>query len=195
VEEIAPTGAPARRLIPVMFGLSGLGLILLVLGLVRQGSLQGEAYPAVIFAMSAVGGVAILLWLRNARLVLGSGLIGQRDLLGRTKTHQVSDIGRLVAASVQYTSRTKAQPVLYVLSLDGRLLMSLPFQAWGDDAIGRAVRASGKTIEYREGVIPLKAFQAEFPGAVGVLARHGTLIGIGIALVVGALAFVLALRL
>ncbi len=145
------------------------------------------------FGVGGLGVVYLLLWLRNARLLAGSGLIGQRNLIGQATTFQASDVGRLLIATVVYSKNSTPQRALYVFSPSGRALMTLNTRAWGDEAgdeaIAKIVDAAGKSPEYRDAPISLREFKAEFPKAVSWAAFHPTLLGGGIVIV----AFVLAI--
>ncbi len=188
VDDVRPQGARARSLVPFMAGLSALGLVILGSSLAMHLSARTEATGG---AMFAVGGLAVgylMLWIRNARLLVGPGEIGKRNLVGQTSTFRTSDIGRLLIATVVYSKNSPPQRVLYVIAPNGRVLMALNTQAWGEEAIGKIVEASGKSLEYREGQISSKEFKAEFPQAVSWPAMHPTLVGGGVALVAIALA-------
>jgi hypothetical protein len=177
VEELVPQGQTARRLLPFMAGLSAFGLLVLASSFALRLSARTEGYGGTLFAVGSIGVLYLWLWIRNARLLVGQGVIGQRNLVGRTTTLFTSDIGNMVIATVLYSRNGTPQRALYVLSLDGRQLMALNTQAWGDEAIGKVVEASGKDVEYRDGTISAKAFKAEFPHAVSWAARHTTLLG------------------
>ncbi len=94
------------------------------------------------FAVGALALAYLLLWLRNARLLTGPGVIGQRNLVGQTTIVQTPDVGRLLIATVVYSKNSPPQRVLYVLSPSGQALMSLNTRAWGDQAIGEIVDAT-----------------------------------------------------
>ena len=134
----------------------------------------------------AIGALAVaylLLWLRNARLLAGSGVIGERNLVGQTTIVQMADIGRLLIATVIYSKNSTPQRVLYVLSPSGEALMKLNTRAWGDEAIAKFVNATGKSLEHRDAPISSREFKAEFPNAVSWDALHPTLLGGGIVIV------------
>ncbi|HXJ49165.1 MAG TPA: hypothetical protein VNF91_08355 [Candidatus Acidoferrum sp.] len=180
MEEIRPQGTAARRLVPFMGGLSALGLLILVFSLALNISARTEGFGGTMFAVGGLGVVYLLLWQRNARLLAGSGLVGQRNLVGQTTTFQTSDVGRLLIATVIYSKNSTPQRVLYVLSPSGQALMMLNIRAWGDEAIAKVVDATGKSIEYRDAPISSREFKAEFPNAVSWAALHPTLLGGGI---------------
>ena len=71
------------------------------------------------FAIGALGVVYLLLWLRNARLLAGSGVIGERNLVGQTTIVQTPEVGRLLIATVIYSKNSTPQRVLYVFSPSG----------------------------------------------------------------------------
>jgi hypothetical protein len=183
VEEIRPQGTGARRLVPFMGGLSALGLLILISSIAMHLSPRTEGFGGTMFAIGALGVAYLSLWLRNARLLAGSGLIGQRNLIGQTTTFQASDVGRLLIATVVYSKNSTPQRGLYVLSPSGQALMTLNTRAWGDEAIAKIVDATGKSLEYRDVPISLREFKAEFPEAVGSSASHPTLLGGGIVIV------------
>ncbi len=183
VEEIRPQGTGARKLVPFMGGLSALGLLILVSSIAMHLSPRTEGFGGTMFAIGALGVVYLWLWLRNARLLAGSGLIGQRNLVGQTTTFQTSDVGRLLIATVVYSKNSTPQRALYVFSPSGQALMTLNTRAWGDDAIAKIVDATGKNPEYRDAQISLREFRAEFPNAVSWAALHPTLLGGGIVIV------------
>jgi hypothetical protein len=191
VDEIRPQGTMARKMVPFMAGLSGIGLLILLSGLAARLSARTEAMGGTMCAVGALAVVYLLLWLRNARLLVGSTAIGQRNLIGRTVTVRTSDVTRMLIATVAYSKYSAPQRVLYVLSSNGQVLMELNTRAWGDEAIGRVVVAAGKDLEYREGPISSKQFKAEFPRAVSWWAMHPTLLGGGIA--IGAIALALGI--
>ncbi len=140
------------------------------------------------FAIGALGVAYLLLWLRNASLLAGSGLIGQRNLIGQTRTFQTSDLGRLLIATVVYSKNSTPQRGLYVFSTSGHALMTLNTRAWGDEAIAKIVDATGKNPENRDAQISLREFRAEFPNAVSWAALHPNLLGGGIVIVAMVLA-------
>jgi hypothetical protein len=189
VEEIRPQGTGARRLVPFMGGLSALGLLILVSSIAMHLSPRTEGFGGTMFAIGALGVAYLLLWLRNARLLAGSGLIGQRNLVGQTTKFQTSDVGRLLSATVIYSKNSTPLRVLYVFSPSGQALMKLNARAWGDEAIAKIVDATGKSLEYRDAPISSREFKAEFLDAVSWTALHPTLLGGGIVIV----AFVLAI--
>jgi hypothetical protein len=135
------------------------------------------------FAIGALAVVYLLLWLRNARLLAGSGLIGQRNLIGRATTFQTSDVGRLLIATVVYSKNSTPQRALYVFSPSGQALMTLNTRAWGNEAIAKIVDATGKSPEYRDAPISVREFKAEFPNAVSWTASHPNLLGGGVVIV------------
>ncbi len=141
------------------------------------------------FAIGALAVAYLLLWLHNARLLTGSGVIGQRNLVGQTTIVQTPDVGRLLIATVIYSKNSTPLRVLYVFSPSGEALMKLNTRARGDEAIAKIVDATGKSLEYRDAPISSRAFKAEFPNAVSWTALHPTLLGGGIVIV----AFVLAI--
>lgn len=183
VEEIRPRGTAARRLVPFMVGLSTLGLLILVSSLAMHLSARTEASGGTMFAIGALAVVYLLLWLRNARLLAGSGVIGQRNLVGQNTIFQASDVGRLLIATVVYSKSAAPQRILYVFSPSGRTLMTLNTRAWGDEAIAKIVDTIGKSLEYRDAPISSREFKVEFPNAVNWAALHPTLLGGGIAIV------------
>ena len=183
VEEIRPQGTAARRLVPFMGGLSALGLLILVFSFALHISARTEGFGGTMFVIGALGLVYLLLWLRNARVLAGSGLIGERNLVGQTTKFQTSDIGRLLSATVIYSKNSTPLRVLYVFSPSGRALMKLNIRAWGDEAIAKIVDATGKSLEYRDAPISSREFKAEFPNAVSWTALHPTLLGGGIVIV------------
>lgn len=183
MEEIRPQGTAARRLVPFMGGLSALGLLILVFSLVLHISARTEGFGGTMFAIGALGVAFLVLWLRNARLLAGSGLIGQRNLVGQTTKFQTSDVGRLLSATVIYSKNSTPLRVLYVFSPSGQALMKLNTRAWGDEAIAKIVDATGKSLEYRDAPISSREFKAEFPNAVSWTALHPTLLGGGIVIV------------
>jgi hypothetical protein len=162
---------------PFMAGLSGFGLLILASSLALRLSSRTEALGGTMFAAGGVGVLYLWLWIRNARLLVGQGVIGQRNLVGQTRTLATSDIGHLVIATVVFSKNATPQRGLYVLATDGRQLMALNTRAWGDEAIGKLVEASGKAVEYRDGPISASEFRAEFPHAVSWWAIHSTLLG------------------
>ena len=183
VEEIRPQGTRARRLVPFMAGLSVLGLLILVSSIAMHLPPRTEGFGGTMFAIGALGVAYLLLWLRNSRLLAGSGLIGQRNLVGQTTTYQASDVGRLLIATVVYSKNSTPQKALYVFSASGKVLLTLNARAWGDEAIAKIVDATGKSIEYRDAPISSRQFKAEFPAAVSWAALHPTLLGGGIVIV------------
>jgi hypothetical protein len=188
VEEIRPQGTGARRLVPVMGGLSALGLLILASSLAMHRSGRTEGIGGTMFAIGALGVAYLLLWLRNARLLAGSGLIGQRNLLGRASVFQTAGVGRLLIATVVYSKNSTPQRALYVFTPSGQTLMTLNARAWGDEAIAKIVDATGKSIEYRDAPISLRAFKTEFPRAVNRATSHPNLLGGGIVIVAMVLA-------
>lgn len=183
MEEIRPQGTAARRLVPFMGGLSALGLLILVSSLAVHLSARTEGIGGSMFATGGLAVAYLLLWLRNARLLAGSGLIGQRNLVGQTTIFQTSDVGRLLIATVVYSKNTTPQRVLYVFSPSGRALMTLNTRAWGDVAIAKMVDTTGKSLEYRDAPISSREFKNEFPNAVSWAALHPNLLGGGIVIV------------
>ncbi len=135
------------------------------------------------FAIGTLGVAYLLLWLRNARLLAGSGVIGQRNLVGQTTTFQTSDVARLLIATVVYSKNSSPQKALYVFPPGGEALMTLNTRAWGDEAIAKIVDATGKSLEYRDAPISSREFKAEFPNAVRWAAMHPNLLGGGIVIV------------
>jgi hypothetical protein len=172
-----------------MGGLSTFGLLILAFSPALHISARTEGFGGTMFAIGALGVAYLLLWLRNARLLAGSGLIGQRNLVGQTTKFQTSDIGRLLSATVIYSKNSTPLRVLYVFSPSGQALMKLNTRAWGDEAIAKIVDATGNSLEYRDAPISSREFKAEFPNAVTWTALHPTLLGGGIVIV----AFVLAI--
>jgi hypothetical protein len=183
VEEIRPQGTGARRLVPFMGGLSALGLLILISSTAMHLSPRTEGFGGTMFAIGALGVAYLSLWLRNARLLAGSGLIGQRNLIGQITTFQRSDVERLLIATVVYSKNSTPQRALYVLSPSGQALMTLNTRAWGDEAIAKIVNATGKSPEYRDAPISLREFKAEFPNAVSWAASHPNLLGGGTVIV------------
>ncbi len=183
MEEIRPQGTAARRLVPFMGGLSALGLLILLSSREMHLSARTEGIGGTMFAVGALALAYLLLWLRNARLLTGPGVIGQRNLVGQTTIVQTPDVGRLLIATVVYSKNSPPQRVLYVLSPSGQALMSLNTRAWGDQAIGEIVDATGKSLEYRDAAISSREFKAEFPNAVSWTALHPNLLGGGIVIV------------
>ncbi len=166
-----------------MGGLSALGLLILVSSIALHISTRTEGFGGTMFAIGALGVAYLLLWLRNARLLAGSGLIGQRNLVGQTTKFQTSDVARLLIATVVYSKKSTPQKALYVFSPSGKALMTLNARAWGDDAIAKIVDATGKSLEYRDTPISSRELKAEFPSAVSWTALHPNLLGGGIVIV------------
>jgi hypothetical protein len=171
-----------------MGGFSALGALILAASMAMHLSPRTEGFGATLCAAGAVGVAYVLLWLRNSRLLAGSGVIGLRNLVGQTTTFQASDVGRLLIATVVYSKNSTPQRALYVFSQGGRVLITLNTRAWGDEAIAKVVGATGKSPEYRDAPISAREFKAEFPGAVGWAALHPMLLGSGIVIVAMVLA-------
>jgi hypothetical protein len=166
-----------------MGGLSALGLLILVSSIAMHLSPRTKGFGGTLFAIGGLGVAYLLLWLGNARLLVGSGLIGQRNLVGQTTTFQTTDVGRLLIATVVYSKNSTPQKALYVFSRSGKVLITLNTRAWGDEAIAKIVDATGKSLEYRDAPISSREFKAEFPNAVSWAALHPTLLGGGIVIV------------
>jgi hypothetical protein len=166
-----------------MGGLSVLGLLILVLSLALHISPRTEGFGGTMFAIGALGVAYLLLWLRNARVLAGSGLIGQRNLVGQTTKFQSSDVARLLIATVVYSKNSTPQKALYLFSPSGKALMTLNTRAWGDEAIAKIVDATGQSLEYRDTPISSRELKAEFPNAVSWAALHPNLLGSGIVIV------------
>jgi hypothetical protein len=182
MREIAPEGRQARQLIPVLIGLSAIGLVLFVFSLYAHAPARVLGPAAILSAMGCFGVIFIWLWLRNSRvLITGDGRIGERDLLGRTKLWQTAEIGRMLDVTLVYSKQSAPQRLLYVLSYQGRTLARLGVLQWGVDAIGEFVRSTGKELEIRDQPVSARAFRQEFPGAVSWSSAHPNLIGAGIA--------------
>ncbi len=146
VEEIRPQGTAARRLVAFMGGLSALGLLILVSSLSMHLSSRAEGTGGTMFAIGALAVAYLLLWLRNARLLVGSGVIGERNVVGQTTVVQASDVGRLLIATVIYSKNATPQRILYVLSPSGEALMKLNAGAWGDEAISKFVTLPARAL-------------------------------------------------
>jgi hypothetical protein len=188
VEEIRPQGTGARRLVPFMGGLSALGGLILAASIAMHLSPRTEGFGATLCAAGAVGVAYLLLWLRNARLLAGPGVIGLRNLVGQTSTYRASDVGLLLIATVVYSRSSTPQSALYVFSQSGRAMITLNTRAWGEEAIAKVVGVTGKSPEYRDAPISAREFKAEFPGGVGWAALHPMLLGGGIVIVAMVLA-------
>ena len=160
-----------------MAALSGLGALILGSSLGAHLSARTLGYGATMFGVGAFAAIFLWLWVRNSRLLVGPGVVGQRNLVGQASTLNTADIGHMLIASVVYSKNSAPQRVLYVFSHDGRKLMALNTMAWGDEAMGKFIEASGKTVEYRDGAISSKEFRAEFPHAASWAAMHPTLMG------------------
>ncbi|GAC1662142.1 MAG: hypothetical protein NVS9B15_25580 [Acidobacteriaceae bacterium] len=180
MEEIRPQGTAARRLVPFMGGLSALGLLILGSSIAMHLSVRAEGAGMTMFAVGALAVAYHLLWLRNARLIAGSGVIGQRNLVGQDTVFKASDVGRLLIATVVYSRNATPQKALYVFSPSGRVLMTLNTRAWGDEAIARIADTAGKSLEYRDAPISSREFKTEFPNGVSWAALHPNLLGGGI---------------
>jgi hypothetical protein len=163
-----------------MGGLAALGLLILVFSLATR---IPAGAGGTMFAIGALAVAYLLLWLRNARLLAASGVIGERNLVGQTTKFQTSDVGRLLSTTVIYSKNSAPLRVLYVFSPSGQVLMKLNTRAWGDEAIAKIVDATGKSLEYRDAPISSREFKAEFPNAVSWTAMHPTLLGGGIVIV------------
>ena len=119
MQEIRPQGTAARRLVRFMGGLSALGLLILVFSFAINLPARAEGIGGTMFAIGALAVAYLLLWLHNARLLTGSGVIGQRNLVGQTTIVQTPDVGRLLIATVIYSKNSTPLRVLYVFSPSG----------------------------------------------------------------------------
>jgi len=177
-----------------MVGLSAFGLVLLGFGLYNHAQARTLAGGATMLAAGGFGAVFLWLWLRNSRVLIGGdGRIGSRDLLGRTKLWPVAEIGRVIEVTVAYSRQSAPQPVLYVLSYDGRPLARLGVRQWGAAAIGEFVSSTGRKLEIRDQPVKAKAFRQEFPHAATWASVHPWFMGALIAVVAICAPFAIAI--
>ena len=147
--------------------------------ILATGNHSGRAL-AIALTMLLVGGFSfayLLLWLRNSRLLVGGGVLGYQDPLGRRHTWTSSEIGAVVRAEIIFSGSAASRPAIYVLGTDGRRLMAFAVLAWSPDALERLVRESGEHLQAHAAPISAAEFRRQYPHALGWVAVHPLLVG------------------
>jgi hypothetical protein len=162
--ELAPHAAPR-----VLVGFA----IIAVLGLSAGAiAMRGNAAALVLgigtILMGIAGPVCFWLWLTNTRLLIGPGVVGYQNLLGRQRVWPTSDIARAVQLVIVYPSRygDQAKPALLLVGADGLCLQKVRIAAWSDLDVAAFAAATGRSLEYIGSYSPVEA-NREFLGSVG----------------------------
>jgi hypothetical protein len=151
-EELAPNDSYLRPLRVVFPALAGIGVLAALAWFGSRGNATNWeiALALTLLPAGGVGSVVFWLWFANARLLIGPGVVGFRNLFGQRRFWPVSDITRVVDLTILYVNRYGTQPKLFTLLLgpDGRCLFKLKVAAWRGDDIAALVAATGRSHEY-----------------------------------------------
>lgn len=184
--ELAPHAAPQQW---VGFGLlAALGLFAGALAV--RGNAAAIVLGIGIILIGIAGPVCFWLWLANTRLLIGPGVVGYQNLLGRQRVWPISEITRAVRFTIVYPSRygDQAKPALLLVGADGRSLQKVRIAAWSDDDVAAFAAATGRSLEYIGSYSPVEA-NREFPGSVGWMYAYpgrSAAIAAGIVVAIGA---------
>lgn len=129
--------------------------------------------------MGALAFAYLVLWLGNARLLVGTGTLGYQDIFGRRHIWNASDVGEVVDTSIVYNRKRAPQRGIYFLGLDGRRLFALNPGAWSPASIDRLVEATGKAVQVRARPMSPAEFRQVYPRAMSWAGQHPSL-GVGL---------------
>jgi hypothetical protein len=131
---IAPKPKLVRSLLIVAAGIALVGGLMTLWAVsIQSRSLitnRGLAYGATILLTGAFGFIFLWLWLANARLLIGQGQVGYRNILGRNRFWSAGEIARIVDMTVSYGKTSAPQHAIYLFGLDGKRLMALNPLSW-----------------------------------------------------------------
>jgi hypothetical protein len=125
--------------------------------------------------MLVMGGLAFVtmwMWSGNARLFIGRGTVGYRNILRRSRFWSRGEIGHVLDMAVNHGWTSQTQRGLYFLGMDGRLLLALTPRMWDAKDLNDFIDATGGRLDQRSAPVPAKAVRREFPAAFGWGFQH-----------------------
>jgi len=132
---------------------------------------------ASLLVVGSLACVYLAVWELNARLLVGPDHFGYRDILGRTRTWNASEVDAVIDVAIDYAKFSEPRRAVFVLGVDGRRLMAINPIAWPSTACNRIARAAGKPIHRRRESMTAKAFRREYPRAMSWASTHPNLMG------------------
>ena len=180
-----------RRALWLFGGMAAFGAILtaadVAVGIATRRDVRSLFYGGALLVIGLLGLAAILLGMKNSRLLVGENTFGLQDLFGRRRIWTASEVGAVVDAAVVFNKSTPARRTIYVLGLDGRRLMAVYRMTWDSTAIDKLVRATGKPLDVRPGQMSIADFKRDFPSSMGWISTHSMLTGTLLAIGLGAI--------
>ena len=152
-----------------------------------------------VFASLIVGIVSIaatslfaFVFVRNARLDLGSDNIRITNVLGVTRELPRTSLGRIVLAPAITRLVSSDSELFVVMDVSGQPFARLNMVFWNAEELETASAQYGDLLDVHSTPIPAKEFNARYPGALPYGARHPWLTLGWIFLVIAALAIAAA---
>ena len=195
VRVVAPSRKSIRFFLIVFASLTFAGgLITLATAATGVRTMPGIRLLAIgltLFLMGMLIFTILWLWSANARLLIGRGAVGYRNVFGRRRFWPEGEISRVVEMAISYGWWTSSpQRAIYIFGLDGRKLVVLTPRMWQANDLRDFIEATGVPIDRRDAPVSIKAVKREFPKAFGWVAKHSLaasclIVLITVALVVG----------
>jgi hypothetical protein len=126
-----------------------------------------------LFLMGILLFTILWLWSVNARLLIGRGAVGYRNVFRRSRYWSQSQIGRVVEMAISFGWWTSSpQRGIYIFGRDGRKLVVLTPRMWPARDLRDFIEATGAPVDRRDAPVSIKAINREFPKAFGWVAQH-----------------------
>jgi hypothetical protein len=188
VRVIAPRRKSTRIFLIVFASLTVIGgLITLATAAAGVRTMPGIRLVAIgltLFLMSILVFGILWLWSVNARLLIGRGAVGYRNVFRRSRYWSRGQIGRVVEMAISYGWWTSSpQRGIYIFGIDGRQLVVITPRMWHANDLRDFIEATGVPIDRRGAPVSIKVVKREFPKAFGWVAQHNLAAGCLIALV------------
>jgi hypothetical protein len=191
VRVIVPTSKGTRPVLIVLGSLTGVGglitLTTVTTGVRTFGASRVLGTGLVMLASGGLFFTILWLWSLNARLLIGQGAVGYRNIFRRSRFWSRGEVGRVVDMAISHGWTSQAQRAIYLFGLDGRQLVVLTPRMWDARDMRDFIDGTGVQLEVRGAPVSATAIRREFPKAFGWAAQHNLIAGCITSLVAGAL--------
>ncbi|HKW72047.1 MAG TPA: hypothetical protein VJQ08_04405 [Candidatus Dormibacteraeota bacterium] len=174
---IAPSSKTTRTLMAVLAAITGFGGLTTFLvasrGATGMAGSRALGSGLVMLLAGAFTFGFLWLWSANTRLLIGNGVVGYRNAVGRERMWARGEIACAIEMAINFGWwASSSNRGIYVVGLDGRRLLVLSTVAWRADDLHDFFAEAGVTVEVRLAPVKIKDAKREFPNAFGWGSTH-----------------------
>src|SRR5438105_4394297 len=99
---VAPGTKTTRRTLVTIGAVTAFGAVVTLTSLATRAGGRSLALGAALLVTGVLGLIGMWLWLTNVRLLIGQGVVGYRNIFGRSRFWSRGEIDRVVSMAVNY---------------------------------------------------------------------------------------------